>query len=489
MSTPLTPVVETAPDKEARQDLRHWMKRVLRERAKARRDLDEDSIHDLRVALRRCRAVAEGLEQVDPNPGWKRMRKAAKCLLDSLSELRDVQVLQTTAKKIKIRRPRSKKLLRELWSEREKRAEANVAAALDDFDAKQWKKWRRELPDRAARIPRDSPAVELLALDAWKNGWERHRFAERSRSKVSLHKTRIGIKRFRYSVEDFLPGRYEKWSGELKELQDLLGDVHDLDVLWGEISKLRSKISKREREEWRAAIDKRREPLLEKYHTLANGNHSRWSEWRAALPAGGALERTRIVFIAKWAAYLDPKPVRARQLARLALQIFDGLRAIGLIGADYHDSRGILEAAALVHAVARTRSGDIDSKTTYRLVRNAAAPPGWTQERMEVIARVARYCADDAFKSHGNWPRTSSQRSAEILLLSGILRLASALQNADHRVSHVRIGLENNAAVVWARGYTAAEPTASKVAAARSLLETELSRPVMVVPRTARAAA
>src|SRR5579859_5059162 len=130
MSTPLTPVVETAPDKEARQDLRHWMKRVLRERAKARRDLDEDSIHDLRVALRRCRAVAEGLEQVDPNPGWKRMRKAAKCLLDSLSELRDVQVLQTTAKKIKIRRPRSKKLLRELWSEREKRAEANVAAAL-----------------------------------------------------------------------------------------------------------------------------------------------------------------------------------------------------------------------------------------------------------------------------------------------------------------------------------------------------------------------
>lgn len=489
MSAPLTPVVEAAPDKEARQDLRHWMKRVLRERAKARRDLDEDSIHDLRVALRRCRAVAEGLEQVDPNPAWKRMRKVAKRLLDSLSELRDVQVLQTTSKKVNVRRPRSKKLLREIWGEREKRAEANVAAALDEFDGKQWKKWRRDLPDRAAKIPRDSPAVELLALDAWKNGWERHRFAERSRSKVSLHKTRIGIKRFRYSVEDFLPGRYEKWSGELKELQDLLGDVHDLDVLWGEISKLRRKISKREREEWRAAIERRREPLLEKYHTLANGNDSRWNEWRAALPAGGALERTRIVFIAKWAAYLDPKPARARQLARLALQIFDGLRSVGLIGADFHDSRGILEAAALVHGVGRAHSGEIDSKATYKLVRNATVPPGWTQERMEVIARVARYCADRAFQSNGNWPRTSSRRSAEILLLAGILRLASALQNSEQHVSRVRIELENNAAVVKASGYTAAEPAASRVAAARSLLETELSRPVMVVPRAATAAA
>jgi CHAD domain-containing protein len=489
MSTPLTPVVDAAPDKEARQDLRHWMKRVLRERAKARRDLDENSIHDLRVALRRCRAVAEGLEQVDPNPSWKRMRKAAKRLLDSLSGLRDVQVLQTTSKKVKVRRARSRKLLREIWSERERLAENNVAAALDDFDAKQWKKWRRELPDRAAKIPRDSPAVELLALDAWKNGWERHRFAERSRSRVSLHRTRIGIKRFRYSVEDFLPARYEKWSAELKELQDLLGDVHDLDVLWGEISKLRGKISTRESEEWRAAIGERREPLLAKYHKLANGTHSRWSEWRAALPAGGALERTRIVFIAKWAAYLDSEPAQARQLARLALQIFDGLRAVGLIGADFHDSRGILEAAALVHGVGRTKSGEIDSKATYKLVRNAVAPHGWTQERMELIARVARYCADRNFKSNGNWPRTSSRRSAEILLLAGVLRLASALQNSDQRVSRVRVGLQNNAAVVWASGYMAVEPAASKVAAARSLLETELSRPVMVVSRTAPVAA
>lgn len=482
MSTATVPILQTPPDKEARQDLRHWMKRVLRERSKARRDLDEDAIHDLRVALRRCRAVAEGLEQVDPNPAWKRMRKAAKNLLDSLSELRDIQVLQQTAGKIKIQRSRSRKLLRQLWSAREDEAEKHVAEALDNFDVKQWKRWRRELPDRAARIPRDSPAVELLALEAWKNGWERHRFSLRSRSKLSLHKTRIGIKRFRYSVEDFLPSRYEKWSGELKELQDLLGDVHDLDVLWGEIARLRKKISHREREEWHAAIERKREPLLEKYHRLATGDHSRWSEWRASLPAGGKLERTRVVFLAKWSAYLDPEPARARQLARLALQIFDGLRAAELIGADYHDSRAILEVAALVHGVGRAANHEIDPKATYKLIRNAAPPPGWTQSRMEVIARVARHYADGTAGNGANWPRLSARESAEILLLAGILRLADALMKADRKLARVRVAMENDAAIVRAPGFNSTGEYAAKVAAARSLLETELNRPVLVLP-------
>ena len=59
----------------------------------ARRDFSADSVHDLRVALRRCRSLAAVIERVDPYSGWKRMRRAGKAVFSALGELRDVQVM------------------------------------------------------------------------------------------------------------------------------------------------------------------------------------------------------------------------------------------------------------------------------------------------------------------------------------------------------------------------------------------------------------
>ena len=54
----------------------------------------------------------------------------------------------------------------------------------------------------------------------------------RNRSQAAFHSLRIGIKRFRYIVENFLPAEHKAWGNDLKEMQDVLGEVHDLDVLW-----------------------------------------------------------------------------------------------------------------------------------------------------------------------------------------------------------------------------------------------------------------
>ncbi|HXY77182.1 MAG TPA: CHAD domain-containing protein, partial [Candidatus Acidoferrales bacterium] len=43
-----------------------WMSRVLENADKAGRDWDADDVHDLRVALRRCRTMAEALDEVNP---------------------------------------------------------------------------------------------------------------------------------------------------------------------------------------------------------------------------------------------------------------------------------------------------------------------------------------------------------------------------------------------------------------------------------------
>jgi hypothetical protein len=48
--------------------LTYWMERTLKELEKVRETPDADAVHDLRVAIRRCRSVAAVMQEVDPDP-------------------------------------------------------------------------------------------------------------------------------------------------------------------------------------------------------------------------------------------------------------------------------------------------------------------------------------------------------------------------------------------------------------------------------------
>src|SRR5450631_4397267 len=71
-----------------------WMERVLEECDHASVSFGPDPVHDLRVALRRCRSVADGIMAIDPDPAWKQLKKAGRDLFRSLGALRDVHVMQ-----------------------------------------------------------------------------------------------------------------------------------------------------------------------------------------------------------------------------------------------------------------------------------------------------------------------------------------------------------------------------------------------------------
>ena len=69
------------------------MERVLQECDNAAAGFQPDPVHDLRVALRRCRSLADGMIAMDPDRNWKAMKKAGKKLFQSLGALRDVQIM------------------------------------------------------------------------------------------------------------------------------------------------------------------------------------------------------------------------------------------------------------------------------------------------------------------------------------------------------------------------------------------------------------
>ena len=73
--------------------LRYWMQRALEECERVSADFGPDPVHDLRVSLRRCRSLADGLMVLDPDPSWKSMKRAGRRLFQRLGALRDVQVM------------------------------------------------------------------------------------------------------------------------------------------------------------------------------------------------------------------------------------------------------------------------------------------------------------------------------------------------------------------------------------------------------------
>jgi len=114
--------------------------------------------------------------------------------------------------------------------------------------------------------------------------------ARKRNSSIAWHRVRIAVKRFRYLVENFLPQHYEAWASDLKETQDLLGDVHDLDVL-------RTYIRRHSREfeqqqavtEWLERIQSARAERLDKFLSKTNGKESLWLDWRSGLQGGNTL--------------------------------------------------------------------------------------------------------------------------------------------------------------------------------------------------------
>ncbi len=538
------------------------MLRVLEECDRAAAGFRADPVHDLRVALRRCRSMADGMMALDPDPGWKAMKKAGKKVFQSLGELRDTQIMMEWIEKLApgIPHPNAAQALFPAQPESNGNAaivETSVAslnapsepaqdpahallailrqreteqkhvarAAVDQFDRKQWRQWAKDLPMRAARIRLGSPVFKHLALERWTAARELHTRAMRNRSQVALHTLRIGIKRFRYIVENFLPTEHKLWSNDLKHMQDLLGEVHDLDVLWATAISCRVFHDQGSREAWHARISEERTKRIDEYRLKMIGPDSLWNAWRASLPQGKRVEQIATQRMKLWAKALDPDFAHSERVAKFSIDLYDGLQSKGLVGRNLNglgtesfqaQERSALYMAALLHDVGKAGGNKGHHKESEALIKSHTAPLGWSADAMRRAAVIARFHAGALpVRTHKLLRHLLPDEQRIVIRLAAILRLANAF-DAEHdgRIRRVKVeapflklnapgkherrnGRErhingfirkipsfakNEAVVIEAEGYHPGSHTAQTIAAQRYLLETVLRRPILVRP-------
>ncbi len=527
--------------------LRAWMERVLVECDRAAAGFDADAVHDLRVALRRCRSLADGLMAIDPDSSWKDMKKAGKKIFQALGELRDMQVMAHWIEKLGFAGdsataedaasrvsagdqgdPVAIKLLDHVHA-RESECKQHACKDLEQFDRKQWREWSLSLPRRASRVRPGSVVYLHLALEKWTAAYDLHKHALRSPSQMNWHQLRIGIKRFRYTVENFLPRQHAAWGDDLKELQDLLGEVHDLDVLWTTAVGIQAFPDAESRHRWREKVNAERSRRIARYREKMVGRESLWRVWRAELPAGPQLRAAAMSRLRTWAGYMDPDFAHSQRVAQMALILYDALKNAGLVRAGAwaanstalnfasnsssnsvsnsagnsasnsgpansesatleRDWRAVLQAAALMHDVGKAKGARSHQKKSYWMIRGLARPLGWSARELELAAVVARYhCGALPRPGNKTMQLLALAERPIVMELAGILRLANALdlrhgltRNGSGNAPRLEVSVQDRFVLVRVAGYSALDVSAEGVAAARHLLETVLRRPVVV---------
>ncbi len=230
-------------DVAARAILGRALERVLALEAKVADEGDPESLHALRVALRRARSVLRELAEVLEGPDHEALSGALRKLAHLTGPVRDLDVLAATLGRYRTCvPPRARKHLEPLRESIEgERARAIRALATEMTAAR-----RRRLEatfERFAAAPRESESsvakplgrvVRKRTRRAAKRIRARGKEAGPKSSTTALHELRKDVKRLRYVLElfesSFPDDERRGIVKDLKDLQDVLGELQDLAV-------------------------------------------------------------------------------------------------------------------------------------------------------------------------------------------------------------------------------------------------------------------
>ncbi len=221
--------------------------RELRERSSEARDMDVEGVHQTRVASRRVRAGLPIFSTCFKRAQYERWRNGVKGLTRALGEARDADVqidyLRGMEQRVEGEVRRAITVLRETKEAQRRQLQEQVVGWLDNLSESGL---LQDMEDRLSRTVEnlENMSVSVRGRTGYATGsahaamrvaevLKLDRYVTDPEAKVQHHQLRIAIKRLRYTLEAFRPLFDDELKTEvkaLKEVQDLLGEMHDCDV-------------------------------------------------------------------------------------------------------------------------------------------------------------------------------------------------------------------------------------------------------------------
>jgi CHAD domain-containing protein len=236
-----------ARDNSGKQRLRDAMRPVIADRLEALWDREEaarafsdpEGVHEMRVASRRLRSALDTSRDIFTQGWFAPLRKTVKTVARALGDVRDADVLLASLEEMRTaaaqrERPGIARLIARVTGERDD-ARVRLIELLDDLDRQGFRDQSLRRFNRAGKAPSvrrrdarhliDGPVSEFLT---------RAHVMPGEHDITGLHDLRIAAKRVRYMVQLFDKAFGSTGSSlieQLTELQDHLGEIHNLDVL------------------------------------------------------------------------------------------------------------------------------------------------------------------------------------------------------------------------------------------------------------------
>ena len=216
-----------------------------RNTAGIRDDIDSEFLHDFRIANRRSRSLVSGIKHVLPAQALELGKGHFSWLSKQTSLLRDTDVFLLAFQQYEQLLPgrRFKKLLplRELLQQQKKAAHADFLEALDSNRHHEFvHDWREFLQENHLRNKQERGMRPVIAVaddaiwKAWKRLQKHGRIAQDTGADQALHEMRKSGKKLRYLLEAFrtlFPADdMEEAIGQLRKIQNILGDIVDYQV-------------------------------------------------------------------------------------------------------------------------------------------------------------------------------------------------------------------------------------------------------------------